>query len=915
MRFWGGLLALALGALLPAQEAAPLTKAEKLSVTVIPPDFIFHFAPRAEVPGRPTVGLVLSGGGARGVAHVGVLERLDEGGYPVDFIVGTSAGALTGTLYACGYSGKEIEALFTRVDFGRAFLDPLMRVPGRTLEEQESENGTLLGLQIERGLPSFALGLKSGREVRRTLEGLLARGDYFSGGDFDRLKLKLRVLATNLETGRGRLFAQGDMVEVLRAALAVPGAFKPALIDGQQYVDGALVENIPVLQARDAFHPQILLAVDVSNWLEKRYATNFLSVASRSLDLVVEEKQRESIAAASLVLRPEMKEVGFIEYGNQLPQLVRAGAEAFQAKEPELRRKIMDQMVRQNEELPADRLEIRNPVPVDPRLTQLIRTLLPEGKPFRRRNVLVLMQQAITHGWLKDLKAEVVEGGIGTPFLRLEFVPFGKIREVEVEAPPALREAMLRQLRSEFPLEERFNPERFGVFLGGWIHQAILQGMPLVDVRGSGFDEGTGRLRVVAQEPTVSALAIQGGSSAETRYLEELMEPLLGHPVRSVQLRQRLDLAEERLRLAELRYQLRPRKDGEGAELVLRPAHDRPHSLDLGLGWETTLGGQVGLRYRTLNPGVSGWELVIEGARNSLQQGGSLHLVGPFQSFPGAGLEVKATYFEQRLGVPLLFPAPEAPLENQDLLIRITDAGFGTFGRFGNLGQGRVGLSASYRWAEFGKLGLRDYRSERSAALAVEWDNFDRHTFPREGLLLRGFYSAGEALPSLEPQGSFRLAYLRARGLASLQPKSSDNQLGVDLDLEWGYGQNLPLDRWWTLGGSSFLVGSKSLGYLAPNFLAGRFGLPFRMNGPYGLSILVTPRFDYGVVGSDARELFRSFRAQGTGVVLRTMAAKFYIELSYGFLKIRDPIKGWAPATGTFNALIGTQPFDLWKRR
>lgn len=915
MRLPAVFLALVLGAFLPAGEAAAVAPPIRLSVTVLPPDFIFHFTPRVDVAGRPSVSLVLSGGGARGVAHVGVLQRLDEAGYPVDSIVGTSAGAMMGALYACGYSGKEIEALFTRVDFGRAFLDPLLRTPGRTLEEQEAENGTLIGMQIERGLPSFALGLKSGREVRRTLEGLLARGDYFTGGDFDKLRVKLRVLATNLETGRGRLFEKGDMVEVLRAAMAVPGAFKPVLIEGQQYVDGALVENIPVLQARATFRPQLLLAVDVSNPLEKQYATNFLSVAARSLDLVVEQQQRESIASADVVVRPAMKAVGFTDYGAQLPLLVRAGFEAFEAKEPDFRRRLLGLLPHQDEALPARRLEIRNPVPMDPRFAQLLKKYLPEGGPFIRGSVLVVMQQAIVHGWLKDLKAEVVTEEGGEPFLRLEFVPFPKIRAVEVEAPEPLRAAILNGLRSEFGLGEAYNPQRFGDFLGRWVHRFILDGRPLVDVRGSGFDETTGTLRVVATEPRITTLAIEGASPLESKYLNELMAPLLGQPVQSQQLRQHLDLAEERLRLAELKYQLKPCREGTGAELLLVPAHDRPHSLDFALGWESTLGGQVGLRYRTLNLGVPGWEFSAEGARNRLQQGASVHLVGPFQSFPGAGLELKATSFEQRLGTPLFFPAAEAPANSEDLRIRSTDAGLGIFGRFGNLGQGRAGLSASYRWAQFGKDGPWLRRTERSAQAALEWDNLDRHTFPRSGLMVRGYFGLGEGLGALAPAGSFRMAYLRARAITPFASRPSDEQVGLDVDLEWGYGSNLPLDRWWTLGGTSFLVGSKSLGFLAPNFLVGRVGLPFRMKGPYGLSVLVSPRYDYGMIGPDAGALFRSFRARGTGLVLRTMAAKFYVELSYGFLKMRDPLHGWTPAVGSFNALIGTQPFDLWKRR
>lgn len=906
-----GHLALVLVTGLWGEETGAASSA-KLAVQTIPPDFIFHFRPRVLVPGRPSVGLVLSGGGARGVAHIGVLQRLDEGGYPIDSIVGTSSGALTGTLYACGFSGKEIEALFQRLDFSRAFLDPLMRTPGKTLEEQEAENGTLLGVEIKRGLPSFALGLKSGREVQRTLEGLLARGAYFSGGNFDQLKVPLRVLATNLETGQGRLFAQGDMVEVLRAALALPGAFKPVVIENQQYVDGALVENIPVFQSRGAFHPRVLVAVDVSSRLEKRYATNFFSVASRSLDLVIEQRQRESVAAASLVIRPEMKEVGFSEYGAQLSELVQAGNDALRAQEPELRRLLLDQ-VADDEVLPARRLEIRNPVPVDPGLTRVIKMMLPEGQPIHRRNVLAVMQQAIVRGWLKDLKAEVVpcEGREG--LLRLEFVPFPPVQEVEVEAPPALGEQILRELRAEFPVGERYNPERFGAFLGRWVHAFILGGMPLVDVRGSGFDAASGRLRFAAQEPLLTALTIKGASSLEQSYLKGLMEPLLGQPVRTAALRQSLDLSEERLRLAELRYVLRPR-DG-GVELVLTPQHDQPHALDLGLGWETTLGGQWGLRYRTLNLGLPGWELVVEAARNRLQQGASLGLTGPFQRFPGAGLEFKATVFEQRLGVPLLFPAADAPAQSLDMRIRSTDTSVGLFARFGNLGQGRVSLMGSYRRAEFRQRSEEGEHRERSGQLAVEWDNFDRHTFPRKGLLVRGFYLQGETLPGLEPQGNFRMGYFRARGLAPLGQASPNRHLGLDLDLEWGYGHRLPLDRWWTLGGSSFLVGSKSLGFLSPNFAVGRFGLPLRMNGPYGLSLQVIPRFDYGVIGAESRDLFRGMRGKGAGLVVRTMAAKFWVELSYGFLKLYDPAQGWSPTTGTFNAQIGTQPFDLWKRR
>jgi hypothetical protein len=102
------------------------------------------------------------------------------------------------------------------------------------------------------------------------------------------------------------------------------------------------------------------------------------------------------------------------------------------------------------------------------------------------------------------------------------------------------------------------------------------------------------------------------------------------------------------------------------------------------------------------------------------------------------------------------------------------------------------------------------------------------------------------------------------------------------------------------------------MGYLAPNFLVARLGFPIWFPGPYGSSFQVIPRFDYGMVAADGGTLFGPNRGQGSGLMLRTILAKFYVELSYGFLRTRDPLQGWGRASGSFNALIGTQPFDIW---
>jgi hypothetical protein len=283
-------------------------------------------------------------------------------------------------------------------------------------------------------------------------------------------------------------------------------------------------------------------------------------------------------------------------------------------------------------------------------------------------------------------------------------------------------------------------------------------------------------------------------------------------------------------------------------------------------------------------------------------------------SSPGTGVELGATSARQRLDGPLPFAAGSGPAGADAGLISRRDLDLGGFVRFGNLGQGKAGLTAGWREAAVEWQDGRQAGHQRTLQAWGEWDNLDRHTFPREGVLVRARYGVGEPVGS-GPQAapSFQFGYLRARGLASAERAPASP--GLDLDLEWGYGSRLPLDRWWTLGGPGFLMGSRSMGLLAPDFLVGRLGLPVQMAGPFGLSFQASPRIDYGVAAAEPGRLFRDRRYQAAGLQVRTILAKFYVEGSYGFLRAYDPAAGWGRTHGSFNVRIGTQPFDIWSQR
>ena len=896
------LVALAPG--LRAQE--PVLK--RFDVQVTPPDFIFHFTPTVEMPGRPRITLALSGGGARGVAHIGVLERLDRDGIPVDAIGGTSIGAFIGGLYASGYSGREIEALFRTQNFNRAFLDLLRRQPGQTLTEQEDRNASLLRLESDgQGGFRFAQGLQPGRPVQRVLESLFARAAYFSGGNFDQLRVPFRALATNLQSGEGRVFASGDLAESVRASMTVPGGFQPVVIDGQPFVDGALVENLPVDMARAQFPGAFVLAVDISSPLASGPASSFFSVAARSLDLTIERRQWESRRDADFLLRPQLGEVSFTDYTGRFQEMVEAGRQAYDAQRDALSQSLLARWP--SPPLPTGAVVVLDAEGLPAEAQTALARLHPAGGPPAERDVYIALQQLLVHGWARRAWAELEAG----PRLVVHAEPWPLVRGWNLEVPDALREDLAKDAQATLKPGLPFDPTAFGALLGRLVHARALAGAPLADVRGSGFDPDTGLVTLRLKEPLVRSIEVRppAGKPLRTDYLKDLMMPLMGRPVRMEDLQRRIALGEERLDLGELRW--RERASGlDAVELDLVPVPQRKQSIDASLGWESTLGGQWGLAYAARNLAGSGLGVDLDATRNRLMEAGSLTLRGPFRAFPGAGLELGVTGQEQRLETAFAFPSAELGGLPFDARVRTVDGIFGGFLRFGNEGSGKLSLEASQRRAEYLYPGLDGARTERAGALSGEWDDFDRVILPTQGLLLRGRISYGRALAGEFPQTTFSSAYARVRGLLAFGDHG-----GMDLDLEAGTGSNLPLDRWWPFGGNGGLLGSDSLSVLTPKFIALRFGLPIRFHGGLGLNFEVEPRVDEARFAGPGEGLgdASAVRASSAGLLLRTTLASFFVEAGYGFLHFEGAPGRDGRTHGSFHISVATRPFDLWKHR
>ena len=257
---------------------------------------------------RPRIGLVLSGGGARGMAHAGVLEVLDELHLRVDAIAGTSMGAVVGGLYASGMSGRDIERLLASVDWQDAFRDRPPRAELGFRRKQE-EHDFLVNLPL--GVQGRKLQIPTGLVQGEKLTQLIRRATLpvATVTRFDDLRIPFRAVATDLETGASVVMDSGDLTTALRASMSAPGLFAPVERDGRLLVDGGLTENLPIDVAR-AMGVDVLIVVDAGFPLQPRDRLNSLaSVSNQALAILVRrdvERQLATLGPRDVLLQPAL---------------------------------------------------------------------------------------------------------------------------------------------------------------------------------------------------------------------------------------------------------------------------------------------------------------------------------------------------------------------------------------------------------------------------------------------------------------------------------------------------------------------------------------------------------------------------------------------------------------------------------
>jgi NTE family protein len=250
----------------------------------------------------PVVGLALGGGAARGFAHVGVIQVLEENGIQVDLLTGTSAGSVVAVQYASGMNGRQLAQAALNMD-----------------------EATITDWTI----PLFGRGLLRGEALARYVN------QQVNNQALEQMRIPVGVLATDIGTGQGVLFRRGDTGTAVRASSAVPGVFSPVNIAGRDYVDGGLVAPVPVESVR-SMGAELVIAVDISSTAQDGNGTDVLRMLLRTFTIMGQSINHHALKDADLVIRPNLAGMGSADFASR-QRAIAAGRDAMQRAMPRLR--------------------------------------------------------------------------------------------------------------------------------------------------------------------------------------------------------------------------------------------------------------------------------------------------------------------------------------------------------------------------------------------------------------------------------------------------------------------------------------------------------------------------------------------------------------------------------------------------
>jgi NTE family protein len=366
--------------------------------------FVSGFSQSAPTtPARPKVGLVLEGGGALGLAHIGVIQWLEDHRIPVNYVAGTSMGGLVGGLYATGHSAPEVKALIKTINWDEVLAGqtPYKNYSFRR-KQDAAEYPNRLEFGFKKGL-QFPEGFNSGQEVMMILDRVAL--PYSDIKDFNDLPTPFACVSTDLVTNKAYVFRRGSLSLALRSTMSLPGIFDPVRWNGQIFADGGMMDNLPVDVAQ-SMGSEVTIAVHLETAkMDPKATLSSFGVLGRSMSVVIAANELRSMEKADMLISVPLQKFDSMQY-NRAEALIQAGYAAAEAKAALLKTLSVDEPTWQAYLAERASRRLTAPAPQFVEVTGTNKTLANAIKNDLKDNVGKPVQTAALQEQLLDLKGE-----------------------------------------------------------------------------------------------------------------------------------------------------------------------------------------------------------------------------------------------------------------------------------------------------------------------------------------------------------------------------------------------------------------------------------------------------------------------------------------------------------------------------
>ncbi len=387
-----------------------------------------HYAPVH----RPKVALVLSGGGARGIAHVGVLKALQQHHIPIDMVIGTSMGAVVGGFFSAGYPATQIEKIVKKIDWNNLFSDQGLR-EYQLVSQKNIPRRHILQFRLKGFLPIVPPALTQGQKVLQVIYEELLSANFRAESNFDQLPIPFRAVATDLLSGEMVVIKSGDLAEAMNASLAMPLLFAPVEKDGRWLVDGGIANNLPTDVALQ-MGADIVIAVDVTSPLRPRNNIRApWEIADQVTTIMMADPTKNRRRLADVLIQPDLRGHTGADF-TELDSLIQWGQQAAEQAIWDIKNLIREKTKQQLGPFyllgKTAHLHFKG-IPPEALQETENRLITQKGNFLYSHDVLVDLERLDASGYLQTITA-CIQGPFDTLSVRFQGEPFPVIHRVSI---------------------------------------------------------------------------------------------------------------------------------------------------------------------------------------------------------------------------------------------------------------------------------------------------------------------------------------------------------------------------------------------------------------------------------------------------------------------------------------------------